>query len=46
MKRSLSILLAGMLLVGVVAISGCTDTNMEIAGTEETRTDELIAAQV
>ncbi|WP_094226623.1 ABC transporter substrate-binding protein [Methanolobus psychrotolerans] len=44
MKRSLSILLAGMLLVLVVAISGCTDTNMEIAGTEETRTDELIAA--
>lgn len=44
MKRSLSILLAGMLLVGAVAISGCTDTKMEIAGTEEITTNELIAA--
>lgn len=44
MKRSLSILLVGMLIIGVVAISGCTDTDMEIAGTEETRTNELIAA--
>lgn len=46
MKKSLGILLAGMLLIGVVAISGCTDTNMEVADTEETTAtnDELIAA--
>ena len=47
MKKSLSILLAGMLLIGVVAISGCTDTDQEIAGTEETtgtENYELVAA--
>ncbi|MEZ5333857.1 MAG: ABC transporter substrate-binding protein [Methanolobus sp.] len=46
MKKSLSIFLVGMLLIGVVAISGCTDNDTEIAGTEEetTANDELIAA--
>ena len=44
MKRSLSILLVGMLLAVAVAISGCADTSMQIAGTEEITTNELIAA--
>ncbi|WP_406657182.1 ABC transporter substrate-binding protein [Methanolobus sp. ZRKC2] len=43
-KRSLTILLAGMLLIGVVAISGCTDSTTEAASAEGIGTDELIAA--
>lgn len=44
MKKSLSILLIGMLLLGAVAFSGCTDNVNEVSATEGTGTDELIAA--
>jgi peptide/nickel transport system substrate-binding protein len=37
-------LLIGMLLVVAVVVSGCTDSKTEATGTEEIRTDELIAA--
>jgi len=44
MKKSLSMLLIGMLLVVAVMVSGCADSKTEASGTEEIRTDELIAA--
>ena len=44
MKRSLSFLLMGILIIGVVAISGCTDNSTGEASTGETGIAELIAA--
>lgn len=48
MSKSLSLLLIGMLLVGAVAVSGCTDSagenGTEKLVAEETGTEELIAA--
>ncbi|MGB3908836.1 MAG: ABC transporter substrate-binding protein [Methanomethylovorans sp.] len=44
MKRSLSLLLMGILIIGAVMISGCTDNNAGETDTEVTGADELTAA--